>query len=78
MIKEEKIFLVPPRWSQEIVPDWKRCEMLEEKNGHVDAHMIMRELMVTWEKASRIVRRWESMKNAREVQKRLAGVNENA
>lgn len=71
IIKEETIFLVPRTWSQEIVPDWKRCEVLEEKHGHVDAHMIMRELLVTRDKAYKIVRRWESMKNAREMHKKL-------
>jgi hypothetical protein len=71
MLKEETILLIPTKWSPPIVPDWKRCEALEETNGYVDMRMLMRELNVTTEKARKVLMRWESMKNAREMQKRL-------
>jgi hypothetical protein len=71
LIKEETIYEVPAVWAHCMVPDWRRCEKLEAVHGHVTQTMIMRELCVSYERAHKILQRWESMKEARIIQAKL-------
>jgi hypothetical protein len=71
MIEEAPIYLVPSIFGHTVVPDWCKCRRLEIEHGHVTTQMIIRELNVTPEKARKILMRWESMKNAQEIQSNL-------
>lgn len=71
MITEETIYEVPSVWAHCMVPDWRRCEKLEAVHGNVTLQMIIRELNVTHERARKILQRWEGMKAARIIQKKL-------
>ena len=71
MIEEAPIYLMPSIFGHTVTPDWRKCERLEIEHGYVTAQMIMRELCITYARAQKLLQRWESMKNAREVQGQL-------
>lgn len=68
MIKEVIIYHVP------IMPksksDWERCAELEQEHGEVTIQLLMREFYVRYEKARKILNRYEGMKLAKEIQGR--------
>ena len=71
MIEEASVYLMPSIFGHTVIPDWRKCERLEIEHGHVTAQMIMRELNLTQARARQILQRWESMKNARLIQRKL-------
>lgn len=70
MIKEETIYSIPA-YEPKMVPDWKRCEELEQERGEVTIQMLMREMFINYDKARKILMRWEGIKEARKLQKNL-------